>query len=284
MKLSRYTKAAALALLCAAFAFGQSSLRGYSIGRYEGQAQNATRNQTGKVVVEIQSIDAATGAVVAHFTATDGLTGSGDLTGKIDATGVLRLAGGIGDWRIALAGKVKADEIKANYKLTGAGAAQTGSFAAKLMAEDDIAPPAEDEDAATTAPPANNNGGRTPAAPPRMPNQTGNGVKQQDDDIEKSGYPKPDFSDMTRWYDIQAYNYDVFGKQLIFMVKATVESRPTDFKVEFLDKDGVVVYSNQFYGLWHADLLNKPEKFAVSTPGESDMAKVKIVRFVRLKQ
>jgi hypothetical protein len=287
MKFSKCAQVLTVVAFLAAVSFGQQ-LRGYSVGRYEGLAFNTTRNQTGKVSIEIQTIDSATGAVAARFTASEGLTGAGDLSGKIDAAGVLRLSGTVGDWKITLAAKVKADEIKANYKLTGAGAAQSGNFAIKLTDDDDVAPP---DDEAMVAPPADaNNQGVKPVAPPipqtttKPPSQTSGDTRRQNDDVEKSGYPKPDFSEMTRWYDIQAYNYDVFGKQLIFMVKATVESRPTDYKVEYLDKDGVVLFSNQFYGLWHADLLNKPEKFSVTTPGETDMAKVKIVRFVRLKQ
>lgn len=272
--------------LCVLTGAGQQ-LRGYSVGRYEGQAFNTTRNATGKIVLELKTIDTGTGAVGAHFEASEGLTGSGDISGKIDAAGVLRLSGSVGEWKITLAAKVKADEIKANYKLTGAGT-QTGNFAIKLT-EDDIAPP-DDEEAAMVEPPKTNNNTRMPVAPPMTPPRTGTqtntqtGIKQKDDEPEKSGYPKPDFSEMTRWYDIQAYDYDVFKNQIIFMVKAKAESRPDSFKFEYLDADGVVVLSQQFFGLWHGDLLTKPEKFAVSTPTESQMAKVKTVRVVRIVQ
>lgn len=269
-----------LAITCAAVGFGQN-LRGYSVGRYEGSAFNQTRNATGKIMMEVKSIDAATGAVNVHFEASDGLSGSGDLTGKIDAAGVLRASGSIGVWRITLAGKVKGDEIKANYKLTGQ-SSQAGNFIIKLV-DDDIAPP--DDDVAAVEPPKNDNGTvKTPVAPPRATGTQTGTIKQQDDDIEKSGYPKPDFSEMTRWYDVQAYNYDVFSHRLIFMVKAKVESRPQDFKFEYLDADGVVVASERFFGLWHAELLTKPEKFEVGTPYESQMTKVKTVRVVRIVQ
>lgn len=292
MRFSKYIQFLAVISLCAAGAFGQS-LRGYSVGRYEGQAFNTTRNATGKIVVELTSIDAASGAVIAHFTASDGLKGDGDLTGKIDAAGVLRLAGGIGDWRIALAGKVKADEIRANYKLTGA-SSQTGNFIIKLIDDESVVPPDDNDETATVAPPKVDNAGKTPVAPPVMTvptavtpprTQTTTGVvKQQDDDPEKSGYPKPDFSEMTRWYDIQAYDYDVFKSQLVLMIKAKVESRPDSFRFDYLDADGVAVYSQQFFGLWHAGLLNTPEKFSVTTPSEGQMAKVKTVRVVRIVQ
>lgn len=232
----------------------------HSVGRYEGQAFNATRNAAGKIVVEIQTIDQTTGAVTAHFAASEGLTGSGDVTGKIDAAGVLRLSGSVGDWKITLAAKVKADEIKANYKLTGAGT-QTGNFAIKLT-EDDLAPPEDEDESAAVESPKTNNNTRMPVAPPRAGVQTNaqTGIKQQDDDPEKSGYPKPDFSDMTRWYDVQAYNYGVFKNQLIFMVKAKVESRPQDFKFDYLDADGAVVYSERFFGLWHGRFADETGK------------------------
>jgi len=283
MKLKNHLLIGLLICLCAAsVGFGQQ-LRGYAVGRYEGQALNANRNTVGKILMEVKNIDSATGAVIAHLQASEGLSGSGDLTGKIDNSGVLRLAGSIGEWKINLAGKVKADEIKANYRLTGA-TAQTGSFTVKLM-EEEIAPP-EDEELNTAPNDVKTVTHTTQTTTTKTVNQTADKtqIKAQDDDVEKSKYAKPDFSEMERWYDIQAYNYDVFNKQLIFMVKAKVESRPTDFKFEFLDADGVVVYSNQFWGLWHTDLVNKPEKFSVNTPTEIQMEKVKIVRVVRLKQ
>lgn len=273
----------ALIFLCAASAFGQE-LRGYKVGRYEGEAVNA--NVKGKIEFEIKEIDAASGNANAFFKMLSPLAGEVALAGKIDATGILRLNGTTSDGKITLAGRVKDNEIKANYRMTGA-TVQNGTFTAKFMPDidppdtgDEIEPPAEDEKPKTTTTTTTTTTSTSPSAPK---NPTSSGGNSENDDEEEAKYAKPDLSEFERWFEIVNYNYDVFKNKLIITAKPKVESRPTYYTVKYLDGGNMAVYETSVY---ISSLLQVGEtsKIEIVTPGEATMEKVKNVRITRTKQ
>ncbi len=100
----------------------------YKIGIYKGEAFNTTSNGNGKAVLEIKTIDTATGRVTARFAASDGLYGDADLTGKIDESGAMKLSGTLSGLAMTVVARVNGSTIKANYRLTGGYAPQDGSF------------------------------------------------------------------------------------------------------------------------------------------------------------
>lgn len=94
--------------------------------RFEGRITNTTYNATGKAVIEIKSAD-RNGNLTAHFTASDGLSGDGDLTGRVDGSGRLRLSGPLSGWTMQIDGQLNGRTMTARYTLTG-GTPQDGNF------------------------------------------------------------------------------------------------------------------------------------------------------------
>ncbi len=68
--------------------------KGFRVGRYEGPVFNKTGNANGKGQFDLRSIG-GDGAVKAYLREYDGLEGEGDLTGAINAQGVMHLQGGL---------------------------------------------------------------------------------------------------------------------------------------------------------------------------------------------
>ena len=97
-----------------------NSFRGYRAGRYEGTALNATANQRGRAVFEINSLDPSSGRVNAHFVASDGLVGEGWLIGRIGEDGILTLSGNLSQWKMSVQAKATGrGTITATYRLEG---------------------------------------------------------------------------------------------------------------------------------------------------------------------
>ncbi len=108
------------------------SFKGYRVGRYEGTALNTTFNLKGKVVFEISQIEQPSGQVSAHFIASNGLTGEGWLTGRIDENGRMTLSGNILDWKMSVQARLSGDAtITATYTLQGS-PNQQGEFSVRF--------------------------------------------------------------------------------------------------------------------------------------------------------
>src|SRR4051794_17028672 len=125
----------ALFVLLTHIAMGQDAngFRGYKIGRYLGDAANASNK--GRVTFEISSIDQSNGGTTAHFSASGGLYGDADLKGRIDQSGVLNLSGPLASFTMSVVGRVTGGTIQANYRLTSSSSSQDGTFTATLTSD-----------------------------------------------------------------------------------------------------------------------------------------------------
>jgi hypothetical protein len=128
----------ALFVLLAHIAMGQdgNGFRGYKIGRYFGDAANATNK--GRVTFEIKNIVQSNGETTAHFNASGGLYGDADLKGWIDQSGVLSLSGNLAGFAMSVVGRVTGATIQATYRLTNSSSSQDGTFTATLTSDADL--------------------------------------------------------------------------------------------------------------------------------------------------
>lgn len=106
--------------------------------RFEGRITNTTYNATGKAVIEIKSAD-RNGKLTAHFTASEGLTGDGEMTGRVDESGRLRLSGNVSGWTMQLDGQLNGRTLSGKYTLTGS-TPQGGNFNISCVENGDFNP------------------------------------------------------------------------------------------------------------------------------------------------
>lgn len=148
-----------------------------------------------------------------------------------------------------------------------------------------LAPPGEDENGGgaavtppnnTPKPPAQNNAGG--ATPP--PNAAEEG--EADAEIEAK-YAQPDFKEVTPYYTIVKWDYDVFEGMIYVTLKPKAASRPRSYYIQYLGADGVVLYSQHVSLSSSATAVGQAEKFyAVLQFRQKDMqGLVKSLRFAK---
>ena len=98
-------------------------------------------------------------------------------------------------------------------------------------------------------------------------------------------YPKPDFSEIEKWYEIVKYEYgDLEGgdNTLNFWYKPKKKPSPW-FKVEFRDQDGALVRdgSEAAFDFGKTPEVGEVSKGYSGTPFEKEMKKVVSVKFIR---
>jgi len=103
----------------------------------------------------------------------------------------------------------------------------------------------------------------------------------------EKGYPKPDFSEREKWYEIVKYEYgdiEAGERELVFWYKPKVETRPDIFHAKFFDKDGVLVGDAALInGTLHLTEVGSVAKASARTPHETQMPSVVSVKIVRYK-
>ena len=106
-------------------------------------------------------------------------------------------------------------------------------------------------------------------------------------DRDENGMPKPDFSAMEKWFEVVRYEYDPIDRKVHIHYKAKVESnsRPETFKMEFRDKDGMMLQDTTLsWIVFSGAPAGELTEAHVSTPGEAMMKKVATVKVVRIVQ
>jgi hypothetical protein len=151
-----------------------------------------------------------------------------------------------GDWWCAITnGGGANDSNLTEYKMPPPGGAKTAAAAA--------AEPAKDKPVTAAK---NNNQPNAPKA-------------AVDENKDENGFPKPDFSEMEKFYEIVRYEYNNIDHTLNIVAKMTQQVNPNDFKITFYDADGAKLLSNG-YVLWsNSDLNYQPgevHKFNASLP------------------
>ena len=163
--------------------------------------------------------------------------------------------------------------------ITGGGGANDAN-----LSRDNMPPPGEAKAAVVEDKPTKDN-----AKPTAKVNAKPAAAKEVADD-GKDGYPKPDFSEIEKWYEVVKSEYgDIAGgdSKLYFSLKPKNDNRP-NFYVEFYDKDGALVeFGSMSASCWTCsslDPVGRVQKYEASTPpGEERMKKVASVKILRFK-
>ena len=103
-----------------------------------------------------------------------------------------------------------------------------------------------------------------------------------------NNYPKPDFSDIEKWYEVVKYEYgDIEGgdNSLYFWLRTKSDNRPY-FYAYYYDKD--VVKSNPWATICEGNCytnitIGTVLKYHTTTPAETEMEKVVSVKMIRQK-
>ena len=115
---------------------------------------------------------------------------------------------------------------------------------------------------------------------------------QTDDNAkEEKDFPKPDFSAMEQWFDIVRYEYPAPPERdmtIFIKPKVDLDKRATVFKMEFRDKDGVIVGVDPAWLCCSTQLgyteTGKVGKVTVPVPSEREMDKIVSATIVRIKE
>lgn len=109
-------------------------------------------------------------------------------------------------------------------------------------------------------------------------------------DKDENGFPKPDFSAMEKWFEIVRYEYPTPPERsmtIFIKPKVDFKQRMMNFKMEFLDKDGVIVGTDAAWICCSTQLgdteTGKVGKVTVQVPSEREMEKVVSATIVRIK-
>jgi len=101
-------------------------------------------------------------------------------------------------------------------------------------------------------------------------------------------YPKPDFSEIEKWYEVIKYEYGDFeggDNTLYFTLKPKSDNLP-NFFVYFYDKDGAKVQGPNAALCWECsprDPIGTVQKYHAIAPTETNMKSVAAVKMVRQK-
>jgi hypothetical protein len=98
-------------------------------GTYTGKGKNVTYNQTGDILLRIDSVD-SDGNVKAYLEASNGLRGKADMEGTVSRDGKLEMSGTLDDGQsAAINGTVSGNTIRAGYGLADSNLkTQSGNF------------------------------------------------------------------------------------------------------------------------------------------------------------
>jgi hypothetical protein len=107
---------------------------------------------------------------------------------------------------------------------------------------------------------------------------------------DENGFPKPDFSAMEQWFEIVRYEYPTPPERnmtIFIKPKVDIEKRMMAFKMEFLDKDGIIVGTDAAWICCSTQLgsteTGKVTKVTVQAPSEREMEKVVRATVIRIK-
>jgi hypothetical protein len=110
------------------------------------------------------------------------------------------------------------------------------------------------------------------------------------DGKDENGFPKPDFSAMEKWFEIVRYEYPTPPERnmtIFIKPKVDFKQRMMAFKMEFLDKDGIIVGTDAAWICCSMQLgdteTGKVGKVTVQVPSEREMEKVVSATVIRIK-
>ena len=99
---------------------------------------------------------------------------------------------------------------------------------------------------------------------------------------DNDSYPKPDFTEIEKWYEVVKFEYDILNTSVYMTVKPKKESRPTHWQLDYRDADGVSLFKQGFF--FKGDVkVGEPYRAQAFTMTETQMEKVKSVTLTRVK-
>lgn len=124
---------------------------------------------------------------------------------------------------------------------------------------------------------------RDQSVTPKVNQQTAETKTDANENKDENGFPKPDFSEMEKYYEIVKYEYDPIKKRLNFVAKPKKESCTACWVINFYDADGIKVTSENFVIPVGTDYaLDQPMKFYADMPfRESQMKQARKVVITR---
>jgi hypothetical protein len=109
------------------------------------------------------------------------------------------------------------------------------------------------------------------------------GTKDQPDAAERNedGFPKPDFSEMEKYFEIVKYDYNPVDGRVTFVVKAKRQTNIFRWYLTAYDADGVKVSETSFNGNVVSPEIGEPTRIYSFAPNEREIKKVTRIAFVR---
>lgn len=118
----------------------------------------------------------------------------------------------------------------------------------------------------------------TPAEEKPAATKNGNQIteKPADNQTEKdeNGFPKPDFSEMEKYFEIVRTDYDFSLGRFNMLVKATKKTNVFEWYMTFYDADGIKVMDRSFNANMGVPEIGEPTKIYGYTPTEKEMKQV----------
>ncbi len=153
-----------------------------------------------------------------------------------------------GDWYCGIGGNFGGDDNLTEYKMRPPGF------------EPDAAATAKDKSTATAK---NNN-------QPNAPKATANENKNE------NGYPKPDFSEMEKFYEIRKMEYNIADGKLYFIAKMTNQNNAVEWSISFYDADDIKLDEKKYAQVVSGEYSKVGDlaKFYFYLPTESIMKRV----------
>ena len=136
------------------------------------------------------------------------------------------------------------------------------------------------EDTTTTEPAG---GARTEVPTKDKPPTTKNDNQTTDKpaDKDENGFPKPDFSEMEKYFEIVRTDYDFSLGRYNLLVKAKKKTNIFEWYLTFYDADGIKVSDRSFNGNLGSPEIGEPTKIYGYTPTEKEMKQVTRITITR---
>ncbi len=100
-------------------------------------------------------------------------------------------------------------------------------------------------------------------------------------DRDENGFPKPDFSEMEKYFEIVRTDYDFSLGRFNFLVKATKKTNIFEWYMTFYDADGIKVMDRSLNGSMGVPEIGEPTKIYGYTPSETEMKQVTKIAITR---
>ena len=122
---------------------------------------------------------------------------------------------------------------------------------------------------------------KQPVNPKNTPQNTG--TKNAPDAAERNedGFPKPDFSELEKYFEIVKYEYNPVDGRVTFVLKAKKQTNIFRWYLTAYDADGVKISETSFNGNVVSPEIGEPTRIYSFAPNEREIKRVTRIAFVR---